>query len=45
MEMVGSILAPNVFVLTLPVALAKAPGKIALGVEGGLKILLCMDIS
>ncbi len=30
-EMVGSILAPVLFVLTLPVALAKAPGKIVHG--------------
>ncbi len=30
MEMAGSILAPALFVLKLPVALAKMPGKIAM---------------
>jgi hypothetical protein len=30
MELVGSILAPNLFILKLPVALARTPGKIAL---------------
>ncbi len=34
MEMVGSILAPAFLVLKLPVALARAPGKIAFGSGG-----------
>jgi hypothetical protein len=34
MEMTGSILAPTLFVLKLPVALARAPGQIALGSGG-----------
>ena len=37
--------SPPFFVLKLPVAvaLARAPGKIALGNGGGVKILLCVD--
>ncbi len=31
MEMAGSILAPTLFVLKLPVALARAPGKTTYG--------------
>jgi hypothetical protein len=40
MEMAGSILAPALFVLNLPVALARMPGKIAFGSGGRVKILL-----
>ena len=34
MEMTGSILAPTLFIFKLPVALARAPGKIAYGSGG-----------
>jgi hypothetical protein len=40
----GSILAPVLSVSNLPVALARVPGKIALEVEGGLKILLAWTL-
>jgi hypothetical protein len=43
MEMAGWIYAPTFFVLKFPVALARAPGKIALGSGGWVKILLCVD--
>ncbi len=43
MEMPGCILAPAFFVLKLPVALVRAPGKFALGSGGWVKILLCVD--
>ena len=41
--MLGCILAPAFFVLKLSVALAREPGKIALGSEGWVKMLFCMD--
>jgi hypothetical protein len=34
MELVGSILAPTLFILKLPVTLARVPGKIAFGSGG-----------
>jgi len=36
----GSIFAPASFILNLPIALARAPGKITYGSGGGVKILL-----
>ncbi len=40
----GSILAPALFVLNLPVTLARAPGKIAYGNGGRVEDFACMDI-
>jgi hypothetical protein len=37
-------LAPALFVLNLPVALARAPGKIAYGSGGRVEDFTCMDI-
>ena len=39
-----SILAPALFVLNLPVALARAPGKIAYGSVGRVEDFACVDI-
>jgi hypothetical protein len=39
--MAGWVYAPAFFVLKLPVALARAPDKIASGSGGWVKILLC----
>jgi hypothetical protein len=39
-----SILAPTLFVLNLPVALARGPGKIAYGSGGRVEDFACMDI-
>jgi hypothetical protein len=44
MEMAGSILAPTIFDLKLPVALAKTPGKITYGTGGRVKILLVWSL-
>ncbi len=44
MEMAGSILAPTLFVLKLPVALARTPGKIAFGSGGMVEDFACMDV-
>jgi hypothetical protein len=43
-EKAGSIFAPTLFVLNLPVALARAPGKIAFG--SGLRVedFACLDV-
>ena len=40
----GNIFAPALFVLNLPVALAKAPGKIVYGSGGRVEDFACMDI-
>jgi hypothetical protein len=40
----GSILAPALFVLNLPVALARAPGKIVYGSGRRVKILLAWTL-
>jgi hypothetical protein len=40
----GSILAPALYVLNLPVALARAPGKIAFGSGGRVEDFACVDI-
>ncbi len=42
---VGSILAPTLFVLNLPVALARAPGKITYGSGGRVEDFACMEVS
>ncbi len=39
-----SMLAPALFVLNPPVALARAPGKIAYGSGGRVEYFACMDI-
>ncbi len=44
MEMAGSILAPALFVLKLPVALARLPGKIEFGSEGRVEDFSCVDV-
>ncbi len=41
----GSILAPALFVLNLPVALAKALGKLAFGSGGRVEDFACVDVS
>ncbi len=41
---VGRILAPTLFVLNLPVALARAPGKVACGSGGRVEDFACVDI-
>jgi hypothetical protein len=41
---VGSILAPALFDLNPPVALARAPGKIALGSGGRVENFPCVDV-
>ncbi len=40
----GSILAPALFVLDLPVALARAPAKIAYGSGGRVEDFACMNV-
>ncbi len=40
----GSILAPSLFVLNLPVALARAPGKIAYISRGRVEDFVCVDV-
>jgi hypothetical protein len=40
----GSILAPNLFVLNLLVALVRAPGKITYGSGGRVEDFACVDI-
>ncbi len=40
----GSILAPALFVLDLPVALARAPCKIAYGSGGRVEHFACVDV-
>ncbi len=40
----GSILAPALFVLNLPVALARVPGKIAYGSRGRVEDFACVDV-
>ncbi len=44
MEMGGSILTPTLFVLKLPVSLARTPGKVAFGSGGRVKILLAWTL-
>jgi hypothetical protein len=44
MEVAGRILAPALFILKLPVALARAPGKIAFGRRGRLEDFTCMNV-
>ncbi len=41
---VGSILAPTLFVLNLPVALTRAPGKIAYGSGGRVEDFACVGV-
>jgi hypothetical protein len=41
---VRRILAPSLFVLNLPVALARAPGKIAFESGGRVKDFVCVDV-
>jgi hypothetical protein len=41
----GSIFAPALFVLNLPVALARVPGNIAYGSGGRVEDFACMDLS
>ncbi len=41
---VGSILAPTLFVLNLPVALARVPGKNTNGSGGRVEDFACMDV-
>ncbi len=43
-EMAGSILAPLLFVLKLPVALDRTPGRIAFGSGGRVEDFACVDI-
>jgi hypothetical protein len=40
----GSILAPPLFICNLPVALARAPGKIANGRGGRVEDFACVDV-
>jgi hypothetical protein len=40
----GSILAPALFVFNLPVALARASGRIAYGSGGRVEDCACMDV-
>ena len=40
----GRTLAPALFVLDLPVALARAPGKIAFGSGGRVEYFACVDV-
>ncbi len=40
----GSIWAPPLFVRNHPVALARAPGKIAYGSGGGVEDFACVDV-
>ncbi len=40
----GSILAPALFVLNLPVTLARGSGKIAYGSGGRVKDFACVDV-
>jgi hypothetical protein len=40
----GRILAPTLFVLNLPVALARAPGKIAFGSRGKVEDFAWVDV-
>jgi hypothetical protein len=44
MEVVGSIMAPALFILKLTVALARMPGKISFGSGGRVKILLAWTL-
>jgi hypothetical protein len=44
MEMARSILVPVLFLLKLPVALARTPGKIAFGSGGRVADFACVDI-
>ncbi len=44
MKVAGSILAPALFVLNLPVALARAPGKIAFGSGASVEDFACVDV-
>ncbi len=41
---VGSILVPVLFVLNLPVVLARAPGKITYGSDGRVEDFACVDV-
>ena len=43
-EKTGTILAPSLFVLNLPVALARASGRIAYGSGGRVEDCACMDV-
>ncbi len=40
----GSILAPALFVLNLPVAMARAPSEIAFGSGGRVEDFACLDV-
>ncbi len=40
----GSILAPALFILNLSVALARVPGKIAVGSGGRVEDFACLDV-
>ncbi len=40
----GIMLAPALFVLNLPVVLARAPGKIAYGSGGRVEDFACVDV-
>ncbi len=40
----GSILAPALLILNLPVALARAPGKISFGSQGRAEDIACVDV-
>jgi hypothetical protein len=40
----GSILAPTLFDVNLPVALARAPGKITYGSGGRVEDFACVDV-
>jgi hypothetical protein len=43
-DMVGSILDTALFIVKLPVALARVPGKITFGSGGRVEDFACMDV-
>ncbi len=40
----GTIFAPTLFILNVPVALAREPGKMACGSGGRVEVVACVDI-